>query len=134
MTTISGGITNALCKLALEGGSSCGVDSVLVRVFGVGSDLLIDRTRDNVLFARMAALHYGPAHFATFANGRLEGWLPHSRPLQPSEMAATAPVDIAALLAGALARLHACTDVEPSPRPWAPVLWSKLRAWEALLA
>ena len=137
-TLVSGGITNSLCRLTrrVEG------DSVLVRVFGMGSELLIDRARDNDLFERMAARGHGPAHYATFANGRVEGWIEHSRPLEPPEMGAGpgsgaggggSPLDIAGHLARALAFQHSLEDVEPAPRPWTPLLWARLRAWVALV-
>ena len=131
LTTISGGITNALCRLTRRQQG----DSALVRVFGVGSEVLIDRARDNAVFARMAALGCGPAHYFTFGNGRLEGWVEHSRPLEPPEMAsALPPLDITGMLARAMARLHARSDVEPTPKPWAPVLWTRLRGFEAAVA
>ena len=129
---VSGGITNSLTRLARA--SAHGGGSVLVRLFGAGSDALIDRARDNALFARMAARGYGPPLHCVFGNGRLEGWVEHSRPLEPREMSAREPLDLAAHLARALACQHALADVEPSPAPWQPVLWARLREWVAAVA
>jgi thiamine kinase-like enzyme len=132
-TTVSGGITNSLTRLARA--PAHGGGSVLVRVFGAGTEVLIDRARDNALFQRMAARGYGPPHYCTFGNGRVEGWVEHSRPLEPAEMgAAGPPLDVAGALARALAAQHALVDVEATPPPWAPLLWDRLRAWDELVA
>lgn len=101
VTVISGGTTNLLYKVVT------GEHVALVRVFGSGSDLLIDRERDNsalqawrfsinfrscefpfLLFTEVAAAlakaGLGPPYLGKFKNGRVEGWL-SAEPLTPPE-------------------------------------------------
>lgn len=125
---ISGGITNSLCKVT----NTTTHESCLVRLFGAGSDILIDRARDGVIFERMSDLGYGPKLFGCFEGGRVEEYFEHSRALEPKEMSQQSPLDLAAMLARATAIHHGITDVEPSPLPWTPVLWSTLRRWAGL--
>lgn len=125
---ISGGITNALMRAERPGAAA-----VLVRVFGSGSDLLIDRAADGARSAWLGRVGAGPAVLATFRNGRVEAWIDRARPLEPQEMGARAPFDAPTLIAREVARFHAL--VEPAATATAtagPVLWEKLGAWARL--
>ena len=77
------GITNALLKVEAPG-----LSPVLVRAYGPETDRVIDRERENRLFARLSARGFAPAYLARFENGRVEGFLPGTRALEPHELGA----------------------------------------------
>ena len=80
---VSGGITNALLRLRAETG-----ETVLVRGYGPNTDVVIDRERENRLFARLSAAGFAPPYLARFVDGRVEGDLVGFRPLAPHELGA----------------------------------------------
>jgi ethanolamine kinase len=121
---VCGGITNALVRV-----EALGSPAVLVRVFGSGSELLIDRAVDGARSAWLGAAGVGPAVLGTFRNGRVEAWIPRARPLEPPEMGSRAPLDMPRLIANEVARFHGLTGV---PGDGGPVLWEKLGAWARL--
>jgi ethanolamine kinase len=50
--------------------------------------VIIDREKENKLFAALSALDFAPVYWGRFGNGRIEGWL-DARPLVPEELAKT---------------------------------------------
>ncbi len=78
---VSGGITNTLWRVSAPGRAD-----VLVRGYGPRTDVVIDRERENHLFARLSAAGFAPPYLARFENGRVEGFLGQYRPLEPQEM------------------------------------------------
>jgi len=118
IAVISGGITNLLYRLALP--STCTLASphtprdVIVRIYGRNTEVIIDREKENRLFAALSAVQYAPTYWGRFTNGRVEGWL-DARPLNPEELAMTGqrkgnggtPVDFMGMIAREMARLHA---------------------------
>jgi hypothetical protein len=46
----------------------------LVRLFGSGTELIIDRERETVVNAQLAKTGFGPAQYGSFANGCVYGW------------------------------------------------------------
>lgn len=113
---IAGGITNLLYRVTTPTGAS-----VLVRVFGEKTEVLIDREKDNVVFHLLSDKGVGPTYVGRFGNGRLEGYFP-ARPLQPAEMGRLEVVPKIARAVGAMHRI----DV-PGPRE--PILWQVLEKW-----
>lgn len=120
---LSGGITNCLYQVQRL---SRPRESVLVRLYGDGTEALIDRAADTARFALLARLGFGPACYGAFANGRVEGYVP-SRALEPQEMALRTPIDIVGLIASETARMH---ELGVGPLG-APVLWPRLDGWRA---
>lgn len=114
LKVISGGITNCLYRAT----NCVSGEAVLVRIFGEKTEILIDRAKDNKTFALLADKGFGPTFVGTFDNGRVEGYMP-SRPLEPSEMGLTSPVDFVTLIAEETARMH--TLDMPDSRE--PILW-----------
>jgi thiamine kinase-like enzyme len=130
LRAITGGITNALFRVSLVGPPSSSSSSVLVRIYGEKTEVLIDREKDTEAFGLLADAGFGPALLGTFSNGRVEGYVP-SRALEPPEMARAAPVDFTALIAREAARLHTL----PMPGdPSRPVLWPCLDKWQRMAA
>ncbi len=80
-TVITGGITNVLHRL-----DAPGKNAVLVRIYGPNTDVVIDRERENRIFASLSAAGFAPPYLGRFHNGRVEGFLDGFRPLQPAEM------------------------------------------------
>lgn len=113
---VSGGITNGLVRL-----SAPEHDDVLVRVYGPNTELVIDRERENALFARLSEAGFAPPYLGRFENGRVEGYLPGFRALEPHEMGHDAwrPG-----IARRLAELHAFSLDDRIPRTF-----SSLRTW-----
>jgi hypothetical protein len=80
---LTGGITNVLFKLS----KSSEPDSVIiVRLFGEGTSLFVDRDRENFVFSELSRLGVGsPTFHGLFENGRIEGYLA-ARALTPDEL------------------------------------------------
>lgn len=78
---LTGGITNMLLEC------THGASTVLVRTYGQGTDVIIDRDREFALHLLLHLLGLAPPLFARFANGLVYGYLP-GRALEPSELAA----------------------------------------------
>ena len=59
-----GGITNGLVQLCAPEH-----DDVLVRVYGPNTGLVIDRERENALFARLSEAGFAPPYLGRFGTG-----------------------------------------------------------------
>ena len=113
---VVGGITNGLVRLAAPDHMD-----VLVRVYGPNTHLVIDRERENRLFARLSEAGFAPPYLGRFQNGRLEGFLEGFRALQPQDLTeGTWHADIASRLA----ELHQFKPEQSIPRTF-----SSLRTW-----
>lgn len=114
MSTISGGISNALYKVTPS--TSTALNPVAFRIYGANTEKFIDREKE---VAAMAALHahgFGPALLGFFPNGRIESFLP-MRCLNPDEMAAATFVPG---IAATLAKFHAFNAAEAPATPATP--------------
>ena len=117
ITPLTGGMTNQLFKV-VPTDKSMWKEEYVVRIFGDGTDLYIDRGQENFVFASLAKLGLAPPFIGLFQNGRVEGYL-QARPLELDEFSCPT---ILPHIARATAKLHATTlslnnDV---------TLWSKL--------
>lgn len=120
LSSLGGGITNLLFK------ATCSerTQSILVRIFGTGTDLVIDREQDTHTTRLLSDIGFGPHLHGVFDNGRLEEYLEGAVPLTPTEMAAMEPEsDMVGRIGAELARLH-CLPVAGGARD--PVLWRKI--------
>ena len=128
MTTIKGGITNMLYRVTWSAAPAGTPPSLLVRVFGAKTDIMIDRLKDNTVFAELGALSFGPSFHGAFRNGRIEGWR-EMRPLGPEEMGAPR------FLSGIARRLALMHSLRPAclagPAAQAPELWATCDRWLA---
>lgn len=79
---LTGGITNMLL-LCTHGPSN---ETLLMRVYGQGTNLIIDRHREFVSHLVLNSLHLAPPVHARFANGLIYGFL-EGRSLDPKELA-----------------------------------------------
>lgn len=113
---IGGGITNALFRLQAPERPP-----ILVRIYGPKTEVVIDRERENRLFAHLSRVGQAPPYLGRFENGRVEGFLEGFRALEPHEMG-----QHAASTARKLAELHAIQWDDP------PSTWDTLRRWMQL--
>lgn len=91
--------------------------------------VIIERERENQLFAELSRLGFAPPYLGRFTNGRIEGYL-NARPLAPEEMGQSSPVDFVGFIGRELARLHGMQVGGDR----APLLWTLIDKWAALAA
>jgi len=115
-TPVEGGITNGLARLSAPEHSD-----VLVRVYGPNTEAVIDRERENRLFARLSEGSFAPPYLGRFQNGRVEGFLDGYRALEPHEMGEE---QWRSRIAHRLAELHRYPPEQAIPRTFCT-----LRAW-----
>mmetsp|Transcript_42048 Transcript_42048/g.131731 ORF Transcript_42048/g.131731 Transcript_42048/m.131731 type:complete len:418 (-) Transcript_42048:123-1376(-) len=127
VTTVTGGVTNMLYRVSGPGAAQ----PVLVRVYGLNTEVLIDRERENRIFAALSAVGAAPTFFGRFRGGRVEELL-DARPLEMEELPRPEVQD---LLAPAIARLHGSVLKAPGADKLMyvdagdPVIVSFLRRW-----
>ena len=118
---ITGGITNALFQVTNldvgEGKSS----SVILRVFGDNTDLLIDREKELSVLRQLNVHGFGAKVLATFENGRIEEYLTSkamdfTQCVQPKYISK-------------IARLTAKFHSLPIEAPREPSLWNSVWDW-----
>ncbi len=120
VAVISGGITNLLFHLTAPG-----CPPVLVRLYGTGTEVVIDRGRENVLLAYLSAQGFAPPFHGRFTGGRVEGYLSGTRPLRADEMG---DPRYRPLIAAAVRQLHSFPIAAAGLRS-APTLWDTLERW-----
>ncbi len=115
-TPVHGGITNGLVRLSAPDRTD-----VLVRVYGPNTEQVIDRERENRLFARLSEDGFAPSYLGRFRNGRVEEFLDGYRALEPHEMG---DEKWRSRIALRLAELHRHPPEQAIPRTFCT-----LRAW-----
>ena len=116
VSTVGGGITNLLFLLR-----STGRPSLLVRIYGHNTEVVIDREAENRLLADLSQRGFSPVLYGRFSNGRIEGFCEGFRALDPAELAER---HLQRLIAPRLRELHGFPPPTPDSR-----LWSTLRGW-----
>ncbi|RYH20722.1 hypothetical protein EON65_22605 [archaeon] len=72
---LSGGLTNSLFLVS----NNIATDAkVILRTFGTGSELFIDRDQENLVFAALSQAGFGPSFLGLIQGGRIEGYIPSS--------------------------------------------------------
>ena len=118
---LTGGITNVLFKLYGRGAEP---PELIVRLFGLGTSLLIDREQENIVLSGMSRLDVGsPTFFGLFENGRIEGYLA-ARAVTPQELH---DARIFPRVAAALGKLHSLGPRLQGLHNRAPALFPKLQ-------
>lgn len=102
---LTGGITNMLLSCSL------GKNTVLMRVYGQGTNLIIDRHREYILHLVLHSLLLAPSVHARFSNGLVYGYLP-GRSLEPSELSHPALYPLIAQLLGSWHHRVSTADIE----------------------
>ena len=87
ITTIPGGITNDLRMVVpASGDSSSEPKTVVLRVFGIGTEKFLDRIVETDALHELNAAGFGAKCLGVFSNGRIEEYLQNVRPLSHTEM------------------------------------------------
>jgi len=88
---------------------------------------MIDRDIENCTSAALANAGVGPKYFGRFANGRVEGWVPNSRPMKRKEMTESRFI---VKNAAALSELHSFPVTEELQTFHSnPGMWDQLWLW-----
>ena len=118
------GITNALVAIFLKekGLKGSRDDVILVRMNGIGTEIIIDRTDELVCLVELNKVGLFPPVHAKFRNGLCYGFYP-GRQVGVAEVREEG---ISKKIACVLARLH-CVDIPQHFRGRGPVLWRKVR-------
>ena len=95
---IQGGITNRLYLVEAKG-----LPSVIVRVYGENTEVLISRESDVKNFAALTQNNFGPKLLGTFQNGRIEEFFSGAKTLEPDDMAAP---KLSVMIAKELQKMH----------------------------
>jgi hypothetical protein len=114
---------NLLCH---EASSTLPIASLLLRVYGAGTEKLIDRSVELSLLDHLAvhAPEIAPIMYVAFANGRLEQFIEGARTLQAADMRVPST---SVLIAQKMARLHSL-PLPPSASPQ-PAVWGLICNW-----
>lgn len=119
----------SLYKLNLLSPSACAplpIASLLLRIYGAGTEKLIDRSVELSLLDHLAvhAPEIAPTMYVAFANGRLEQFIEGARTLEAADMRHPST---SALIAQTMARLHSLPL--PSSATPQPACWSLIESW-----
>ena len=99
--------------------------TLLLRVYGIGSDEFIDRSNELLWLNRLAHLKLGPRLLAIFGNGRFEEFLP-STTLTHSDL--HDPL-ISAQIARRFYQLHSLIDIYPPASKDDMAVWHNVDRW-----
>lgn len=133
LTKLTAATTNEIFIIGHEESTTKGAEEepnkLLVRIYGEGSENIIDRREELKLFEKLSSLGIGPKLIASFNNGRIEEYI-ESKVLT-AEMMRRA--DISIVIAKRLAQFHQISmlhdgDAEVIP----PVLWERLESWRLI--
>lgn len=122
---LCGGITN---RLYLVFNNAFADAKVILRTFGRGTELYIDRDAENTVFAALSIAKFGPPFHGLVQGGRVEGYIP-SAGLHPSKMKAR---EVFPLVAKAVSDLHGF-DV-PAIKTEGIWLWNKINQFFNLIS
>lgn len=104
---LTGGITNMLLECIYENPACNDIEIVLVRTYGNGTDLIIDRDREFVSHLVLNSLELAPPIHARFGNGLVYGYI-EGRSLNFNELSNDI---LYPLIAAKLACLHKLGDI-----------------------
>lgn len=116
---VSGAMTNAVFFVTV------GSKRMLLRVYGVGCDQILDRNKELDWLSRLSQLHIGPKLLGTFGNGRFEEYLP-STTLTRNDI--REPI-ISKQIASRLYQLHSIVDTFPPSTTEKLEVWSNIDKW-----
>lgn len=102
---------------------------MLLRVYGIGVDQLIDRENELSWIARLSQLNIGPSLLGVFGNGRFEEYLP-SRTLTSQDIRSA---DISCQIAARIRELHDIVAVYPPNEKSVIEVWNNVDKWYKLV-
>ncbi|ORY95649.1 kinase-like domain-containing protein [Syncephalastrum racemosum] len=120
---VSGAMTNAVFFV------TSGHKTVLLRVYGIGCDQIINRADELRWLSRLSQLHIGPRLLGIFGNGRFEEYLP-STTLSHVDLAIPS---VSEQIACRMAQLHSIVRLYPPSSSTELVAWHNIDQWYAAL-
>merc|ERR1712226_1297689 len=87
ITCLQGGLTNQLYLLKLKEAGAAAINACLVRLYGFNTELIIERSEEELVFHIMAEKHFAPKVYGFFDNGRVEEFIPCVG-VEPSDLGA----------------------------------------------
>ena len=119
---VKGGITNLLFRASALGALK--FPHVLVRVFGEGGSILIDRERERIIVEQISQLGFGPRIAASYAEGRLEEFFPDKASIESTDML---KLPYRPLIASRLQEMHGLKIVDDYSE--GAGIWRNLADW-----
>eukprot|EP00668_Euglena_longa_P003026 GGOE01003536.1.p1 GENE.GGOE01003536.1~~GGOE01003536.1.p1 ORF type:complete len:394 (+),score=105.51 GGOE01003536.1:39-1184(+) len=119
---VKGGITNLLYKVTSP------VGSLLVRVYGDKTELVINRDKETAMLRQLSDLGFSVPYYGSFGNGRIEEWR-NMRPLTPEELGSRSPIDFPTLIAKSLFGMHILKIDEPDNPDNEPKVFHMTEGW-----
>jgi ethanolamine kinase len=123
--TYAGGITNKLFCCIVKVREEA--QRVLIRVYGDGTEQMIDRESEIVVFQSLHKLGFGPRFYGLYKNGCAYGHV-DGRPLTTEDLSHP---HLSYIRAEHIAAWH--TQIEISQFPREPTLWDSLEKWSKLV-
>ncbi|AOA63314.1 Putative ethanolamine kinase [Komagataella phaffii CBS 7435] len=140
---LTGGITNMLLLASCT--SRLKKEHVLIRTYGKGTDMIIDRDREFVSQLLLNNLGLAPQIFSRFGNGLVYGYL-EGRSLTPEELSDPTLYPLIAQRLGqwhniidkdeienALVKLKSFTNAQGASQKFSADIWQLLEAWINIL-
>lgn len=121
---VSGAMTNAVFFVTI--GAS---KRLLLRVYGVGCDQILDRNKELDWLSRLSQLSIGPKLLGIFGNGRFEEYLP-STTLTRQDIREP---EISTQIASRLHQLHSIVETFPPARNETLEVWANIDKWYATI-
>nr|GEX85597.1 probable choline kinase 3 [Tanacetum cinerariifolium] len=120
---LSGAMTNVVYRITWpKNGSENDDRTVLVRVYGEGSDIFFDREEEIRTFESISSHGHGPSLLGQFAEGRVEEFI-HAKTLSAGDLR---DPEISALIAAKLREFHNLN----MPGSKNALLWPRMRKWD----
>ncbi|KAG1149798.1 hypothetical protein G6F37_004528 [Rhizopus arrhizus] len=121
---VSGAMTNAIFFVDAHNRKR-----LLLRVYGIGVDQIIDRNNELAWIARLSHLNIGPSLLGVFGNGRFEQYLP-SRTLTSADIRTP---DISRSIASCTRELHDIVTIYPPLTNSVMEAWNNVDKWYKLV-
>ncbi|GJW27828.1 probable choline kinase 3 [Tanacetum coccineum] len=119
---LSGAMTNVVYRITWPKNGSENEDrTVLVRVYGEGSDIFFDREEEIRTFESISSHGHGPRLLGQFAEGRVEEFI-HAKTLSAGDLR---DPEISALIAAKMREFHNLN----MPGSKNALLWPRMRKW-----
>ncbi|GMM50005.1 bifunctional choline kinase/ethanolamine kinase [Starmerella bacillaris] len=102
--------------------------NLLLRIYGLQIEHLIDRQQELATIAELSQLHIGPRLLGTFANGRFEQFL-NAKPLTKEQMRAP---EVSVQIARRMRELHDRVPLSPEMRAEGACCFRNIKNWSVL--
>lgn len=119
---LSGAMTNVVYRITWPRNNNENDErTVLVRIYGEGSDIFFDREEEIRIFDSISTHGYGPRLLGQFPEGRVEEFI-HAKTLSASDLR---DAEISTLIAAKMREFHNLN----MPGSKTAVLWPRMRKW-----